>query len=90
MTTEQRQKRDIALALGIILREKRRLYEKTVSLAGYEFDESGEEEEPSFAWTGAGVYVNAFREPWTPPRPEAGKTAGRRTLLNYRREGGAG
>jgi hypothetical protein len=90
MTTEQRQKRLIAATLGIILREKRRLYEKAVSLAGYRFDESGEEEETSIAWTGAGVYVNAFREQRPPPRPEAGKPAGRRRLLNYRREGGAG
>jgi hypothetical protein len=86
MTDEEKQKRMIAAMLGITFQERKRLYEKAVSLAGYEFDESGDEDEGvSIAWTGAGVYVNAFREPDAPLRREPEKPPARRTLLNYHR-----
>jgi hypothetical protein len=69
----------------LILREKKKLYEKAISLAGYEFGES-EDEETAIAWTGAGVFVSRFREPEALPREETTKPAARRSLLNYRKD----
>jgi hypothetical protein len=71
--------------LEIIFQEKKKLYEKTVSLAGYMFGESGDEE-TAVGWSGAGIFVNRFREPEISPPEETGKPAARRALLNYGKE----
>jgi hypothetical protein len=90
MNMMTKQKQIIAASFGFILREKRKLYEKAICLAGYEFGES-DDDETAIAWTGMDVVINSFREPEALPckgteKPDSGKPV--RALLLRRPPGG--
>jgi hypothetical protein len=57
MSVETEQKRAVATALGIVLRERKRLYKRAASIAGYKFGESVAGE-TAIAWPGAGIFVD--------------------------------
>jgi hypothetical protein len=80
---EQKTKETVSSALGNIFQNRKRLYEKILSLQGYEFGEA--EEETRVGWIRGGVYIKTEKPAGVPPG-KAVKPVGRQPLLRYPHE----